>query len=62
MAEETSRMICFSYVHSLITNVIILGGGGDSPHKNNVFRTQKHIIRIITKTRYRDSSRHLFKN
>jgi len=28
MAEDTLRMICFSYVYSLITNGIILGGGG----------------------------------
>ena len=28
MAEETLRMICFSYVHSLITNGVILEGGG----------------------------------
>jgi hypothetical protein len=60
IAEETLRMICFSYVRSLITNGIIWGGG-DSPHNNNVFKIQKRIIWIISKTLYRDSSRQLFK-
>jgi len=35
--------------------------GGDSPHSNNIFKIQKRTIRIINKSRYRDSCRELFK-
>lgn len=31
------------------------------PHSNNIFKIQKGIIRIITKSRYRDSCGQLFK-
>ena len=59
MAEETLRMIYFSYVHSLLSYGIILWG--NSPHSIRVFKMQKRIIRIMTKSRCRDSCRQLFK-
>ena len=34
---------------------------GNSPHSTNIFKIQKRIIRIMTKSRSRDSCRQLFK-
>jgi hypothetical protein len=59
MAEETLRMIYFAYVHSLLSYGIILWG--NSPHSISVFKMQKRIFRIMTRSRYRDSCRQLFK-
>jgi len=52
-------MIYYSYVHSIITYVIIFWG--NSPHSTHIFKIQKRIIRIMTKSRRRDSCRQLFK-
>ena len=51
-------MIYYSYVHSIITYGIIFWG--NSPHSTHIFKIQKRIIRIMTKSR-RDSCRQLFK-
>jgi len=59
MTEDTLRMIYYSYVHSIITYGIIFGG--NSPHSTHIFKIQKRIIRIMTKSRGRDSCRQLFK-
>ena len=58
MAEDILKMIYYSYVHSIITYGIIFGG--NSPHSTHIFKIQKRIIRIMTKSR-RDSCRQLFK-
>jgi len=42
MAEETLRMMYFSYVHSIITYGTIFEG--NLPHSNNIFKIQKQII------------------
>jgi len=59
MPEDTLKMIYYAYVHSIITYGIIFGG--DSPHSNYIFKIRKWIIRIMTKSRRRDSCRQLFK-
>ena len=59
MSEDTLKMIYYSYVHSIITYGKILGG--NLPLKNVIFKIQKRIIRTMTKSRSRDSCRHLFK-
>jgi hypothetical protein len=53
------KMIYHSYVHSIITYSIVLGG--NSPHNTDIFKIQKQIILIMTKSRSRDSCRQLFK-
>jgi len=58
MTEDTLRMIYHSYVHSIITYGIIFWG--NSPHSTHIFKIQKQIIRIKTKSRGRDSCRQLF--
>jgi hypothetical protein len=59
MTEDTLKIIYHSYVHSIITYGIIFWG--NSPHSTHVFKVQKRIIRIMTKSRWRDSCRQLFK-
>ena len=56
MTGDTLKMIYYSYVHSIITYGIILWG--NLPLNNVIFKIQK---RIMTKSRSRDSCRHLFK-
>jgi hypothetical protein len=56
---STLKMIYYSYVHSIMTYGIIFWG--NSPHSTHIFKIQKRIIRIMTKSRRRDSCRHLFK-
>ena len=51
-------MIYHAYVHSIITYGIIFGG--NSPHITHIFKMQKRIIRIMTKSRGKDSCRQLF--
>ena len=51
--------IYYSYVHSIITYGIIFRG--NSPHSTHIFKIQKQIIQIMTKSRRRDSCRQLFK-
>jgi hypothetical protein len=60
MSEDTLKMIYHSYVHSIITYGIIFWG--NSPHNTDIFKIQKRIIRIMTKSRSRDSCRQLFKS
>jgi hypothetical protein len=50
-----NRMFCFSEVHSVMIYGIIFWG--NSPHSVNVFKIQKHIIRITS-----DSCRELFRD
>jgi len=59
IAEDTLKMIYYAYVHSILAYGIILGG--NSPHSNYIFKSQKRIIRIMTKSKRRDSCRQLFK-
>jgi hypothetical protein len=59
MSQETLRMICFSYVHSVMTYGIIFWG--NSPHSIHIFRLQKRITRITTNSRGRDSCRDLYR-
>jgi len=55
MLEDILKMIYYSYVHSIITYGIFLGG--NLPHSIDIFKIQKWIIRIMTKSRSRDSCR-----
>ena len=59
MSEDTTKMIDYSYVHSIVTYGIIFWE--NSPHNTDIFKIQKRIIWIMTKSRSRDSCRHLFK-
>jgi len=59
MSQNTLKMIYQSYEHSILTYNIIFGG--NSPHNTDIFKIQKRIIRIVTKSRRRDSCRQLFK-
>jgi len=59
MSEDILKMTYNSYVHLIITYGIIFGG--NSPHSADIFKIQKRIIRIMTKSRCRDSCRQLFK-
>jgi hypothetical protein len=59
MTEDILKMIYNSYVHSIITYGVIFGG--NSPHGTHIFKNQKRIVRIMTKSRRRDSCRQLFK-
>jgi len=59
MTEDILKIIYYSYVHSIITYGIIFWG--NSPHSTHTFKIQKQIIRIMTKSRRRDSCRQLFK-
>jgi hypothetical protein len=52
-------MICYSYVHLIITYGIIFWR--NSQHNTDIFKIQKWIIQIVTKSRSRDSCRQLFK-
>jgi len=53
------KIIYFSCFHSVMTYGIILGG--NSADRDNVFKLQKRIIRIITNSSNRTSCRGLFK-
>jgi len=59
LSVDILRMIYFSYVQSVMSYGIILGG--NSHPSNSIFKIQKIIIRIITNTGSRDSCRQLFK-
>jgi hypothetical protein len=58
-SEDTLKMIYYSYVHSIITYGKTFWG--NSPHNTDIFKIQKRIIRIMKKSRSRDSCRWLFK-
>jgi hypothetical protein len=55
MSEDTLKMIYHSYIHSIITYGIIFWG--NSAHNTDIFKIEKWIIRIMTKSRSRDSCR-----
>ena len=59
MTEDTLKMIYHSYVHSIITYGIIFWG--NSSHSIHIFKMQKRIIRVMTKSKGKDSCRQLFK-
>jgi len=53
-------MIYYSYVLSIITYGIILGG--NLPHSTDIFKIQKWIIWITRNSRIRNSCRHFLKD
>jgi hypothetical protein len=57
--QETLRMICFSYVHSIMTYGILFWG--NSPHSIHMFRLQKRIMSIVTSSRNREFCLELFR-
>ena len=59
MSEDILKMVYYAYVHSLMMYGIIFWG--NSPHSTDIFKFQKRIIRIMTKSGRRDSRRQLFK-
>ena len=59
LAQDSLKMIYYSYFHSIMTYGIIFWG--NSHYSNTVFRLQKRIIRIIVGLRSRDSCREHFK-
>jgi hypothetical protein len=60
MSQESLRMIYFAYVHSIMSYGIIFWG--NSTHSNLIFKIKKkRIVRIIMKTRNKDSCRPLFR-
>jgi hypothetical protein len=59
MSLETLRMVCFAYIHSIISYGII--SGGNQPYSDRIFKIPKRLIRIIMSSRTRHSSRELFK-
>jgi hypothetical protein len=59
MSLETLGVVYFTYIHSVISYGIILGG--NQPYSDKIFKIQKRMIRIITISRTRDSCRELFK-
>jgi len=60
MSQETLRMVYFAYVHSIMSYGIIWGG--NQPHSEKIFQIEKRVIRIITNSRARDSSRDCLQN
>jgi hypothetical protein len=60
VSEDIIKIIYYSYVQSIITYGIMLGGG-NSPHSIDIFKILKRIFWILTKSRGRDSCKHLFK-
>jgi hypothetical protein len=59
MSLDVLRKIYFSYVHSVMSYGIILGG--NSRYSGSIFKIQKGIIRIITNTGRRESCCQLYK-
>ena len=59
LPDETLKAIYFAYVHSILTYGIIFLG--NSTHAIKIFRMQKKIIRIMTKSNNRSPCRQLFK-
>jgi hypothetical protein len=58
LSLEMLKMVCFSYVHSLLTYGIIFCG--NSTHSKVIFKIQKHIVRIMTDSGSRESCCPLF--
>jgi len=59
MNEDTLQMIYYSYAHLIIKYGTIFWA--NSPHNIDIFKIQKRIIWIMTKSRSRDSCRQLFR-
>jgi hypothetical protein len=59
LSTDTLTMVYYAYVHSLMSYGIIFWG--NSTHSIEIFRIQKRVIRIITKSSSRASCRQLFK-
>jgi hypothetical protein len=59
MSLEVMELICFSYLHSIMSYGIIFWG--NSVHSKYIFKIQKRTIRIITNAGIRDSCWDLFK-
>jgi hypothetical protein len=59
LSEDTLKMICYSYVHSVITYSVICWE--NSPLNTVIFKIQKQLIQIMTKSKSGDSCRRLFK-
>ena len=59
MSPETLRIVYFAYIHSIMSYGIVFWG--NQPYSNKIFKIQKRVIRIITKSRMRDSCRKVFK-
>jgi len=59
MTSRVLRTVYFSYFHSIMSYGIIFWG--TSHLSNNIFKTQKRIIRIITNKCQSDSCRQLYK-
>jgi hypothetical protein len=57
MSLENLRMVCFSYVHSLISYGIIFWG--NSPYSKSI--KKKKVVRIVMNAGIRDSCRDMFK-
>jgi hypothetical protein len=59
MSPETLRMVYFVYIHSIMSYGLIVWG--NQPYSDKIIKFKKRMIRIITNSRMRDSSRELFK-
>jgi hypothetical protein len=59
LTQQNMKIIYFSYFHSAMTYGIILGG--NSADRDNVFKLQKRLIRLITNSSNRNLSHILFK-
>jgi hypothetical protein len=60
ISRKSIKTIYFAYFHAVMSYGIIFWG--NSPHSISIFKLQKRAIRIITKSRSRDSCREFFKN
>jgi len=49
MSPETLRMVCFAYIHSIMSYGIILGG--NQPYSDKIFKIKKRVIRNITNSK-----------
>jgi hypothetical protein len=59
LSTDILKMVYYAYVHSLMSYGIIFGG--NSSHSIEIFRIEKSVIRIITKSSNKASCRQLFK-
>jgi hypothetical protein len=61
MSVDLLRSAYFSYAHSIISYVITSIFWGNSSHSDEVFKTQKRMVRIIMNSSRNASCRQLFK-
>jgi hypothetical protein len=59
MTKDALKTVCYSYLHSLISDGIIFWS--NSSYTPHIFRLQNQSVRIITGLKPRDSCRELFK-